>query len=398
MLDNLEALFGGSAGGGKSSCLLMAALQYVDFPGYSAIILRRTYRDLALPGALMDRSKEWLCETEARWNEIQHCWTFPSGAKLQFGYLETEADKYRYQGAEFQGIFPDELTQFVESQYTYLFSRLRRLEDSSIPLRLWAATNPGGYGHNWVKQRFIVENERYGRAFVPAFLKDNPYIDQGSYVRSLQNLDQTTRSHLLEGSWEAAVGTMFHRDWFRIIPASKAPDPRSIHTVRMWDLAATEAEKGKDPDWTAGALVGVEAGQYYVFDVRRFQKSPKASEDAIRATAELDGKDIEIWMEEEGGSSGKIATDHYAREVLAGYSFRSERSTGSKEVRANPFSAAAERKNVFLVEGDWISSFLDEAEVFPEGEHDDQVDACSGGINILNTRAPPGVGVGFISH
>ena len=95
-------------------------------PGYTAIILRRTYRDLALPGALMDRSKEWLSGTDARWNEIQHAWTFPSGAKLQFGYLEAETDKYRYQGAEFQGIFPDELTQFTETQYTYLFSRLRR--------------------------------------------------------------------------------------------------------------------------------------------------------------------------------------------------------------------------------------------------------------------------------
>ena len=82
---------------------------------------------------------------------------------------------------------------------------------------------------------------------------------------------------------------------------------------------------------------------------------------------------------------------------MPGYAYRSQRSTGSKENRANPFSAAAERKNVFLVEGDWISNFLDEAEIFPEGEHDDQVDACSNGVNILvNSRAPPGVGVAVI--
>ena len=194
-----------------------------DWPGYSAIILRRTYRDLALPGASMDRSKEWLTGTSARWNEIQHCWTFPSGAKLQFGYLEAETDKYRYQGAEFQGIFPDELTQFTESQYTYLFSRLRRLKDSSVPLRLWGASNPGGLGHSWVKQRFIVEGGKHGRVFIPALLKDNPHIDQASYIKSLSNLDLTTRKQLLEGSWEAAVGTMFHRDWFPIVPKSKAP-------------------------------------------------------------------------------------------------------------------------------------------------------------------------------
>ncbi len=177
-LNCLEALYGGAAGGGKSSCLLMAALQYVDHPGYSALILRRTYRDLALSGALMDRAKEWLAGTAARWNEIQHCWTFPSGAKLQFGYMETDADKYRYQGAEFQGIFPEELTQFTESQYTYLFSRLRRLKGSDVPLRMWGASNPGGLGHNWVKQRFIIEGEKYNRIFVPARLQVNPYLDQ----------------------------------------------------------------------------------------------------------------------------------------------------------------------------------------------------------------------------
>ena len=101
-------------------------------------------------------------------------------------------------------------------------------------------------------------------------------------------------------------------------------------------------------------------------------------------------------MEEEGGSSGKIAADYYAREILQGFMFRSERPTGSKEVRAGPFSTAAENGNVFLVRGDWINEFLDEAEAFPEGEHDDQVDACSGAINILNSSAPPGKCVGFI--
>jgi hypothetical protein len=97
-----EALFGGAAGGGKSDSLLMAALQYVDEPGYAAILFRRTYADLALPGAIMDRSKEWLSGKGARWNEREKTWTFPSGATLSFGYLEHENDKYRYQGSEFQ--------------------------------------------------------------------------------------------------------------------------------------------------------------------------------------------------------------------------------------------------------------------------------------------------------
>jgi len=60
MLPHKEAFYGGAAGGGKSDALLSAALQYVDIPGYSAIIFRRTFTDLKLPGALIDRSHSWL--------------------------------------------------------------------------------------------------------------------------------------------------------------------------------------------------------------------------------------------------------------------------------------------------------------------------------------------------
>ncbi len=86
----LEALYGGAAGGGKSDTLLMAALQYVHIPGYSALVLRRSYADLALPGAIMDRSHEWLRGTDARWNDRDKTFSFPSGATLTFGYLQND--------------------------------------------------------------------------------------------------------------------------------------------------------------------------------------------------------------------------------------------------------------------------------------------------------------------
>lgn len=97
-----EALYGGAAGGGKSDALLMAALQYADVPGYAALILRRTYSELAEPGAIMDRAKTWLLRTDARWSEQHKIFTFPSGARLSFGFLQHSTDRLRYQGAEFQ--------------------------------------------------------------------------------------------------------------------------------------------------------------------------------------------------------------------------------------------------------------------------------------------------------
>ena len=379
LMPDLEMLYGGSAGGGKSDALLMAALQYVDVPSYAAILFRRTYTDLALPGALMDRAHEWLQGTGAHWSERNKTWTFPSGATLSFGYLESENDKYRYQSAEFQFIGFDELTQFTEAQYRYLFSRLRRLEGSSIPLRMRAASNPGGVGHEWVKQRFIVGD----KPFIPASLDDNPHIDREEYIKSLIHLDPITREQLLKGDWTAReTGNKFKREWFEIVDSY----PADARMVRYWDLAATEPKPGKDPDWTAGALMAEKDGIYYIVDIKRTRATPQGVENLIKQTAELDGKKVTIYMEQEPGSSGVNTIDHYRRRILAGFAFYGNKTTGSKEMRANPVSSQAEAGNIKLVRGPWINDFLDEAELFPHGAHDDQVDAVSGAFEMLTRR------------
>lgn len=216
-LNQLEAFYGGAAGGGKSDALLMAALQYVDVPNYAALLLRKTYADLALPGAIMDRSKTWLMGSDAHWNDNAKQWTFPSGATITFGYLQTANHKVRYQGAEFQMIGFDELTQFEEPDYAYLLSRLRRPADgplSLVPLRMRAASNPGGRGHKWVKRRFIQRKPNpddpedtpekcAARVFIPSRLDDNPSVDQAAYTAALGGLDPQTRAQLLAGDWNA---------------------------------------------------------------------------------------------------------------------------------------------------------------------------------------------------
>lgn len=226
-LDCLEALYGGAAGGGKSDALLMAALQHVTVPGYSALLLRRTYADLALPEAIMDRSKTWLMGSGAEWNDRDKRWTFPSGATLTFGYLDNDRDRYRYQSAAFQFIGWDELTQFPKGWYLYLFSRLRRLEKHPVPLRMRGASNPGGIGHEWVKQRFIDEPD--DRMFVPARMDDNPHLDRVSYLHSLQQLDPTTRAQLLEGKWVRDASGLVYM-WER----SRNGAPASAESADGW--------------------------------------------------------------------------------------------------------------------------------------------------------------------
>src|SRR5262245_6963741 len=57
--DVREALYGGAAGGGKSSAALMGAVQYAHVPGHAALILRRSFGDLMQADGLIPRSKDW---------------------------------------------------------------------------------------------------------------------------------------------------------------------------------------------------------------------------------------------------------------------------------------------------------------------------------------------------
>jgi predicted phage terminase large subunit-like protein len=235
----------------------MAALQYVDNPNYAAILFRRTYADLALPGALMDRAAEWLMPTAAKWNEQTKTWKFPSGATVSFGYLETDKHKYRYQGSEFQGIFFDELTQFTEAQFRYLFSRLRRAQGVDIPLRMRSASNPGGEGHEWVYERYVVANKKPGRIFIPAALGDNPHIDQREYIKSLSELDDITRQQLLEGLWITdPQGKPFKRDWWRGQNRFHLDDRGTQNKVIARYLSFDTALTDKDDSAYTACIVG----------------------------------------------------------------------------------------------------------------------------------------------
>lgn len=188
----IEVLFGGSVGGGKTWTLLAAALKYVHVPGYSALLLRKSFPDLAQEGGLMSLSKEWLMNTSAKWNEQQKIWTFPSGATLRFGFLDTESDKFKYLGGEYQFIGWDELTQHHESVYKFLFSRVRKRADIPVPLRVMGACVDRGEvltKHGWVDIKEVKEGaEVYslnteGRLQLRKVLKFHEYDNDKKFLR-----------------------------------------------------------------------------------------------------------------------------------------------------------------------------------------------------------------------
>ena len=426
-----EVMFGGAAGGGKSDALLMAALQYVDVPGYAALLLRKTWPDLVLPGAIMDRTQQWLGDTPAKPKDGGRVWVFPSGARLQFGYLQHDTQKFRYQSAEFQFIGFDELTQWQEEQtYDYLFSRLRKpklaclrcekklrrrtmrngdryfvhnaaysdckqavpdpkvlrqykpASDGTtifdVPLRMRSATNPGGVGNEWVRKRFVsAETRRKDTIFVPSMLNDNPSLDE-SYRESLSYLNEVDRLRLLEGDWDVQeAGEFFDRGDFQFVRG----EPLGIRRkVRYWDKASTEG----GGDWTVGTLMGaLEDGRMVILDVVRFQGHPLTNEKRVAATARADGLDVYIREEQEPGSSGVSIISHYKKNIVPGYMYEGIRSTGSKQARATAYAGQVKANNILVVEGLWNRDFLNEHEAFPHGAHDDQVDSGSGAYNFL---------------
>jgi hypothetical protein len=249
-LDTYEALYGGAAGGGKTDCLLMAALAHVDVPGYAALLLRRTFPQLKQPGGLVPRSHEWLQGTAATWNEVEKRWTFPSGATVSFGHVQHETDRYNYQGGEYQFIGFDELTQFSRTIYDYMHSRARRVQGCPVEPRIRSASNPGGVGHDWVKERFVEPGDK-SRPFVASRIEDNPHLDQAGYRRALSNLDELTRLQLEEGVWLRDDRGLVYPLHPRNIVSASPPRDASWKYVFCVDLGASEREAT-----TATAVLG----------------------------------------------------------------------------------------------------------------------------------------------
>lgn len=297
--DDIDVLlFGGAAGPGKSSWGLMGALQYCDQPNYAGLILRRSFAELNKAGALIDRAREWLAPTDAVWLGRDNKFKFPSGATLEFGFLARDADVHQYQSAEYQYIFFDELTAFTEFQMRYMLSRLRRLEGSDISLRVRAASNPGGPGHDWVRRVFPVDGSGpriestdggdITFAFIPALLEDNQHVDRQAYERFLAGLDPYTRAQLRNGDWNVRPPGNWAYDRDHIDSAMEIG--RRLDRQFELGLLRPAGEKqyiGCDFGELSAVLIGwpVEGGGWYIADEHIWGDEGNKSEPDVEAHA-----------------------------------------------------------------------------------------------------------------
>lgn len=409
LMNEFEVFYGGAAAGGKTAALLMSTLQYADVPGYDALIVRKSRSELSLPGNLIELSHKWLGSTDAEWNGAMAMWRFPGGgrsgaggATISFGYLGDDGDLTRYAGSSFSFLAFDELTCFPEHHYRRMMRVLRQptaqytgtpapdgLRLGDVPVRLRSASNPGGVYHEWVRARFVDPQSRpEGVRFLPARLIDNPHIAYDSYAGRLAELPPAEHERLLYGNWDVLDdGELFRREWFPVVEPHQLP----VNTIKLryWDLAATEpSPANRDPDWSVGLLLelDVSTGIFYISDVVRERLAAGAIERLVRKTAERDGREVAVRIEQDGGGAGKALVAHYTREVLRGFDARGDRADSKKYLRAQPVAAAAQNGYVRVVRGRHTRALLDELVSFPNGRHDDTVDALAGAHkHVANT-------------
>ena len=422
------AIFGGSAGGGKSFALLLEQLYDKDNAGFRSVIFRRTVPMLRQPGGLVDTSEAVFPLLGARLNQSTLEWGFPSGATVKLAGMELESDRFNWQGAQIALICFDELQEFAENQFWFLVSRNRSM--SGAKCRIRATCNPDS--DSWlrvflqwwiddasglpVKERsgslrwfvrlgdelhwgdtkqelvaqFGADTEPKSVTFIPANVRDNRILleKDPAYLSNLKALPLVERARLLDGNWNIrpAAGNFFRRSWFGE-PLEAAPTD-IITRCRFWDRAATEKRTGNDPDASCGVLLGKDSrGVYYVLDVVKLFATPRAVETEMLRCAKMDGKQTTIGYAQDPGSAGVQEAQSTAR-FLDGFNVRFHPATGSKETRAKPISAQCEGGNVKILGALLNDEFLRELENFPIGGHDDAVDALSGAHSMLG--APTG--------
>lgn len=411
-------VMGGAAGGGKTyGTLFRTALHADKYKGYFGGVFRREMPMVLAGGGLWEESMGLFPIWGAKPNLTTRDWRFPNRSLIQFRSLQHAKDVIDYQGAQFAEFVLEEGTHFEESQFWYLFSRLRTTCGMKARCAITCNPDPDSWVRkliDWyigpdgfvmperagIKRWFLRDGDTLvwgGSAaevaelaphiqsvprslrFIPSMLSDNPQGDP-TYRDRLMALPLIERERLLGGNWNvrAAAGLVFKREWFDII--DRVPSD-VLRTMRVWDRAATPVTpQSPDPDWTRGVKISKHAsGLFVVRDVVSLRGRPHEVDQLIMHTAQVDGPTVEVGFWQDPGAAGKAEAERHVK-MLAGRIVHVEKASLDKETYARATSSQAEAGNVKLVRGEWNDAYLSEHQAFPDGKHDDIIDAESLGM------------------
>lgn len=439
------AIYGGSAGSGKTYALELEPLRNVTtVNGFTCVIFRRGIPAIRNPGSLWDQSYEIYKDQGGEPKDSTLEWEWAGAGKIKFAHLEYEKTVFDWHAAQVALICFDEVTEFTEYQFFYMLSRNR----STCGVRPYvrATCNPDAdswvadFIEWWIDQEESLPNgepnprfgfpipERSGKirffvrvgddiiwgdheedltheklgiprftpdgeeipirpmsvTFIAASIYDNKELLRADpdYLAKLLALGTVERERLLKGNWKIrAAPGLMFQRGWVEVVESL---PAGLTFKRGWDLAATEKTQSNNPDATASVKIGKDIMNkiYYVADSSNIMASPFKVEAHMKAKAfEEDGNLVEQWIPQDPAQAGKSQVAHL-RNVLDGIAVRATPEVGDKEVRFSAFSATAEAGRVKVLRGPWNNRWFTALESFPDSKaKDDDVDATSRAFN-----------------
>jgi len=428
------AIIGGAAGGGKTMALLMEPLRHCQVPGFGAVTFRRTNPEIRNEGGLWDKAMGMYPRLGATPREGRafrfRTPNYYKPATISFAHMQYEDDCYSWDGSEIALLQIDQLEHFTYKQWVYMFSRNRSTCGVRPYVRASCNPDPDHFLREWLRwwiddDTGIARQDRSGKirwfvmdenqpvwadtpeeliesradalpqsfTFIASTVYDNKILLETNpeYLARLKGLTLVERERLLGGNWNIrfSAGNYFKRHWFEKVKAAPAGGPR----VRYWDRAASVASSDPLQSWTVGALWTVVQGRWYCLDVVRLQGTPGDVQRAIDNTALHDGRDVDVWIEQDPAQAGKAEAGYHVRRLgEMGFTAYANPVHESKGTRAKPLSAQAEAGNVFIVEAPWNEAFLREFENFDGTDKcvSDQVDTASGAFFALSNQREVG--------
>lgn len=282
--------YGGARGGGKSWAIQRKApLLAYEYSGIRILILRREYGDME--NSIITPMISILAPDTYQYNKTEHMLNFVNGSSIKFGNMPGygAAVQGKYQGQEFDVLFIDEATQFLENEFRGLAATVRGA--NNFPKRIYLTCNPGGPGHFWVKRLFIDRQFKDGEdpeeyAFIKATVDDNRDLMDANpdYVKQLELLPEDIRRAHRHGDWNALSGVYFGEFRDNIHTCKPFPVKRNWRRYRVMDYGL---------DMFVCLWIAVdEGGRCYLY--RCFEQSDMLVSDAARVQLELTRPDEEI--------------------------------------------------------------------------------------------------------
>lgn len=272
--------YGGARGGGKSWAIIRkAVLLAVYYSGIQILVVRREYDQLENP--IIQPMLKLLPIGSYTYNKTDHLLTFINGSKIKFSNMPDYSSTVegKFQGNNWDVLFIDEATQFLESEFRGLAAIIRG--DNGLPKRIYLSCNPGGVGHFWVKRLFVDRDFRGTEnpddyVFIPATVDDNKNINK-DYIEQLDLLPEDIRRAHRYGDWNALSGVYFEEFTDGLHTCKPFPIPKHWKRYRAMDY-------GLDMHFCIWVAVD-ETGRCYVY--RQFAQPNMVVSEAARMQREL---------------------------------------------------------------------------------------------------------------